>query len=163
MGGRPGWRWRQAGAPGPWRKPKCAAVRFPGIFRGGDDLHLDVGPLSGLAVTFGDAPPTSDGVRTLYALSRGEAGTRVELWGLPHCEAGRLRLVLALPALTRAAQTGRRLAVSVAVMPGLVQRLGDWPVSDWGDAPRSVDAPCPGPDGDFDAAALRLDLEAAPD
>lgn len=134
-----------------------AAWHLPGA---GNALGLSPGPLAGLIVTFDETPTAPEAVRFLFA---GDAGARVELWGTPRREAGRLRLTLALPALTRAAQAGRRLVMSAAVTPGLYQRLGAWPISDWEDAPRTVEASCPGPDSEFDTAALRLDLEPIPD
>ncbi len=131
-----------------------AAWHLPG---GGAALGLFTGPVTGLVVTFGAPPvPAASAVRVLFA---GDAAARILLHGAPHRETERMHLTLALPALTRATQAGRRLVVSVVVTPGKYQRLGAWPVSDWGEEPRRVEAPCSGPNGDLDTTALRLDLE----
>jgi hypothetical protein len=127
----------------------------------GTALGLSEGPLlpGDVAVTLNPAitlGPTA--VRSLAAASGKGPTARVELRGWPQIVAGRLCLTVGLPALTRKAHAGGDLSLSVAVTPTARQWLGAWPVTDWSDDPRPLEAPCPGPDGDFDPALLEFDL-----
>jgi hypothetical protein len=62
----------------------------------------------------------------------------------PEWSAGRLQLRLALSAAARARYRSYRLELLLAVTPASEQLLGEWPISAWGDEPRTLELLCPG-------------------
>jgi hypothetical protein len=72
---------------------------------------------------------------------------RLELAGVPRWDAGRLDLRLSVPAHARAAYPAAMLGLDLVVSAAERQRLGEWPLGDWDDAPREVRVACPRPGG----------------
>lgn len=118
----------------------------------GSELGLPAGslPVSCLRVVLspGEAPGEP---RALAAPVLDERGRRLgvpapvlELVEAPRWEGGEFRAAIALPRATRAAYPDHCLRLELVVSPRSSQRLGIWPLREWGDGPIELVAACPG-------------------
>jgi hypothetical protein len=128
-------------------------------------LGLPPGALApeSLRITVGvvEQAAASGSRRPVLADAQGGRPALVELEGEQRWSGGQLSLTVSIPAETRAAYPTRRLAVDLLVSTRGRQRLGAWPLSEWGDKPRTITAACPGsPDAAADVLSiLRVSLE----
>jgi hypothetical protein len=146
-----------------------AAWEVPGL---GAATGLPVGelPASYLLIAVGaPAPAPRVDRQILLAEVPGPAGgtaaapAAIELLSEPRWQAGRFSVAVAVPASTRAAHSGRWLRLELVVSPAMRQCLGAWPLSEWGEDPRTLTASCPGsPDASLPLASfLRASLTEA--
>ena len=69
----------------------------------------------------------------------------IEVMGSPRAENGRLLISVRLPPITRSAYAAdHRLLLDLGVAPREWQRVGSWPLGDWGEEARILSIPCPG-------------------
>jgi hypothetical protein len=108
----------------------------------------------GFLVAAAETPTESEEVVGLLTANVLPANDREEalppaLWEIlepsPRTENGRLVVAVRLSAITRSAYAGsHRLLLDIAVSPNEWQRLGAWPVEEWGESARTLSISCPG-------------------
>jgi hypothetical protein len=126
-----------------WRVPEVGAV-----------LGLSPGPLptEDLYIVFGEKASSAPAdTRVLLAGVLDSGGhpspgrsIKVELREGPWWETGLLRIALSLDAVAQIAYSAYSLALDVSLFAERWQRLGVWPVRDWGEEPRRLVVSCPG-------------------
>jgi hypothetical protein len=117
-------------------------------------LRVSVGPE---AAAEAGGPPWSLLVPVVDAAGapRREPPAAVELLSAPRWEAGEFRVEVALPLATRVAWPEHVLELRLGLSPRWAQRLGEWPVREWGAGPRVLTVACPGaPDAEVPLASL---------